>query len=68
MLSSQQFPRFQLLMHSDFGTMRLDFNQFVISRDIGRTVTGSCPSSLQDTDDMPDNPYFTYIVVHTFKL
>lgn len=40
----------------------------LFSRDIGRTVIGSYrPSSLQDTNDMLDNPYFTRIVAHTFN-
>ena len=46
-------------MHSDFGTMRLDFNQFVLSRDIGRTVIGSCPSYCKSPT--------IHIVVHTFR-
>ena len=31
------------------------------------SIVHTLRSSLQDTNGMPDNPYFTHIVVHTFK-
>ena len=43
----------------------LDSNQFVLSS-VASAGVGSCPSSLQDTNDMTEYPNFTHIVVHTF--
>ena len=66
--ASSHFPRFHALrLHSTMLVHAFGFNQFVLSRDIDRAVIDSRTSSLQDTNDMPDDSYFTHIAVHTFK-